>query len=817
MKKLLLLTIAYLFISTALFGQNASISGTITDKTTNQPLEYANVILYNSADSALVNGMVTGDTGAFVFNNLKPGNYYIKARFIGYVAKTVSNISLIKGQSLNVGTVAVSPNAKLLNEINVSGQRASVYNKIDKQVYKADQFQSAKGGSAIDVIKNMPSVSVNSQGDISVRGSDGLLVLINGKPVQVDAATILSQLPANSIENIELITAPSAKYDADGKGGIINITTKKGANNGFSVIANAQGGLPSTYDFNNIYAPVRYGADATVNYRADKWDISAGANYLRNDIAGRREGDVNTTVANRYTTFPSLGERSFRRDNYSVRANVTFAPDKDNSLTAGFYHGARTQYRIAKLIYNNTKTDINTDKTIGQTTYYNSNLVKRRGDFTLSNLDYNHTFSNKSTLALSGLVEYDELDGYTKNRNLNYPDTNTLQQYTFNNNTNPLHGYRLQADYAINIGAGKLESGYQFRYQKQNGTFITQQQTLASGPLLTLSNNLTDVTNSIQGVYTQYSGKAGKLQYTGGLRYEYSFRDFSTNQVANLYTLYLSNLFPSASLLYNIKDDLRLKAGYSRRIQRTNFNELNPYPEREHSETEELGDPNLLPEFVNLTELGLIKDFSKGSVFITGYHQQINNAINRVNQVLTDTILVRIYTNAGTASLWGAEFGSDIKITKAWQFYLGANLYNYKITGSLFNNAVAVDNSSWNYSVNANTTVKLPANYSFQFNINYLSERVTAQGKDSRFVTPNSSIKKTFLKGRIDVMLLWQNMSLGIIPTNQQRITTYGSNFYTTTNYVQETDMLLLNLSFNLNQLSKKAKLPNSEFGDKEF
>ncbi len=817
MKKLLLLTVLYLNAVTIGFAQSASISGVIADKTTNQPLAYTNVTLHNVTDSALVNGMVTNDNGVFAFTNLRPGNYFVKARFIGYAISTSATISLAKGQSVNIGAVVLSPNAKLLNEISVSGQKASAYNKIDKQVYRADQFQSAKGGNAIDVIKNMPSVSVNSQGEISVRGSDGLLVLINGKPVQADAATILSQLPANSIENIELITAPSAKYDADGKGGIINITTKKGANNGASVIANAQGGLPSTYDFNNIYAPVRYGADATVNYRVDKWDISAGGNYLRNDIAGRREGNVNTTIANRYTTFPSLGERSFRRDNYSVRANITFTPDKGDALTAGFYYGTRTQYRIANLIYNNTKTDINTGKTIGQTTYYNSNLVKRQGSFTLSNLDYNHTFNNKSTLALSGLVEYDELDGYTKNRNLNYPDTNTLQQYTFNNNTNPLHGYRLQADYAVNIGTGKLESGYQFKYQKQNGMFVTQQQTLASGPLLTLSNNLTDVKNSIQGVYTQYSGKSGKLQYSGGLRYEYSFRDFSTNQIADLYTLYLSNLFPSASLLYSIKSDLKLKAGYSRRIQRTNFNELNPYPEREHSETEELGDPNLLPEFVNLTELGLIKDFSNGSAFITAYHQQITNAINRVNQVLTDTILVRVYTNAGTASLWGAEFGSDLKLTKAWQLYVGANLYNYKITGSLFGNAVAVDNASWNYSINANTTIKLPANYSFQFNINYLSERVTAQGKDSRFFTPNSSIKKTFLKGRMDVMLLWQNMSLGIIPTNQQRITTYGSNFYTTTNYVQETDMLLLNLSFNLNQLSKKAKLPNSEFGDKEF
>jgi len=814
--KLFCLSLLFSVVLSSSFAQNVQLTGKVTDAQ-GKPMEYVSASLFRSVDSSLIAGALTNTAGVFELKAINTGSYYLKLRFLGYSNKIVNGINITDSKKTDLGAIVMLANPKLLSQVQVNGQKDAVSNKIDKQVYGAAQFQSAKGGNAIDVIKNMPSVTVNSQGDISMRGSSGFLVLINGKPVQADASTVLAQIPANAIDNVEIITSPSAKYDADGKGGIINIITKKGADNGVSLAVNAQAGLPELHDYHNVTAPIRFGGDATLNYKVDKWDLSAGLSYLRNDMAGQRDGDVNTTVANRYTTFPSFGERSFKRSNYALRASATFTADKYNVLTAGFYHGSRTQYRVANLIYNNTKTDINTGKAIGKITYYNSNLVKRQGDFTLSNLDYIHTFNNKSTINVSGVFEYDELDGFTRNRNLNYPDTNTLQQYTVNTNTNPLHGYRLQADYAINIGPGKLEAGYQLKYQKQNGTFLTQQQSPASGPLADLSYNITDVANTIQGLYTQYTAKTGALQYIAGLRYEYSSRNFSANQSQGLSNLYLSNLFPSVNLQYDLKHGWKAKAGYSRRIQRTNFNELNPYPEREHSETQELGDPNLLPEFVNLVEAGVTKTFDKGSVFVTLYHQDISNAINRVNKVLTDTILYRIYTNAGKANLWGAETGADLKLTKWWSFYLGANFYNYKITGDLFGNTIPVSNSSFNYSFNGNTSFNVAKNSLLQFNVNYLSDRATAQGHDSRFLTPNASFRQTFMKGAITATVQWQNIGLGFLPSNQQRITTRGSNFYTTTNYIQETDMVLFNLSFNLNQLSKKSKLPASEFGEKEF
>jgi ferric enterobactin receptor len=711
--------------------------------------------------------------------------------------------------------------AKMLNEVTIAGQRTPALYKIDKQSYRAGQFESAKGGSAIDVLKNLPSVAVNAEGDISVRGSAGFMVLINGKPVLADAQTVLTQLPANAIDNIELITAPSAKYDPDGRGGIINIVTKKGAVDGFTLTANTQGGLPSTTDYGNLKKPMRFGGDATITYKKGKWDISAGGNYTSNDNEGYREGDAYTKnfTTNTITRFPSNGERSFDRYNYAGRASINYTADVNNVISVGFYSGKRYQARLANLLYNNTTSNLSTDALLKSTTYYNSNLQTKQGTFNLGNFDYAHTFTNKSALTLGLLYEHDNLYGATQNRNLKYPNTADTIQYVNNPYKRPISAYRLKLDYSVNIGSGKLESGYQYRHDTQDGVFNYFVTPATSQPDADKFSGSTHATNQINAIYSQYSGKTNKLEYTGGLRYEYAARRVNLSYDPNPHNLNLANLFPSASLLYNLNDGLKLKAGYSRRVQRTTNLELNPIPEREHSETLEEGDPDLLPEFIDLGELGMIHNFSKGSFFSTLYYQHIQNPIQRLNSVYADTILNRVYTNAGSARLFGLEMGTNISPFKWWSIYLGGNLYNYKIQGNIniLNTPVTILNTNWAYSINGNTSFMLNKTLSLQANVNYLSKRPTAQGQDSRFFVPNTLVKKTFMNGRLSASLLWQNMNMGFLGANKQRITTSGPNFYTTTNYISETDVFLINLSFNLNKFTSKIKLPTSEVGDKEF
>ncbi|MDR6805234.1 outer membrane receptor protein involved in Fe transport [Dyadobacter sp. BE34] len=821
MKFLFTLTLLLGTLVPAMAQTQMTVAGKITDQQTGQGLPYASVALFRSADSTLVSGVLADDKGIFQFEKQAVAAYYLESQYMGYRKSRTS----VPAQAGNVALppVAMQPDGRVLDAVEVTGNRSAVENKIDRQVYRAGAFLGSQGGTAVDVLKNTPSVTVNSEGDIALRGSTGFLVLVNGKPVQTDPAVVLNQIPANSIENVEIITSPSARYDPDGKSGIINITTKTVAKNSQSLVVNVQGGLPSVHTYHNLKNPQRFGADAAWGIRAGKWEVNLSGNYLRNDLTGRRVGDVNTTIGDVFTSFPSDGERSFMRYNYTARASVSYTADPSNVISAGFYKGYRFQSRRADLVYNNTKTNLETGQNVGRITYFNSNIAQKTADVTSANLDYLHRFGNKSELTLSGLVESAELDGLTTNINLAEPGRTHTLQSTRNPSENPLNAYRLQADYVVPIGKGKLETGYQYRNQVQKGAFQYLDQNLETGEFVLVPefSSRTRLVNHIHSMYGQYSGKSGKLEYSGGLRYEYATRQFSAAGTGTR-NLDLSNFFPSAQLQYAWGKGWRGKAGYTRRVQRTTNNELNPFPEREHSETLESGDPDILPEFIGMAEVGVVKEFEKGSAFVTLYNQRIKNVVNRVNSVYNDTIVNRIYTNAGLATSWGVELGGNTNLTKWWQLYAGANVYRYAIEGGLFRNAagvntVVVNTSSVVYSLNANTTFKIAPSWQVQWAISYLSKRVTAQGEDSRFVNPALSVKKSFLKGKLAATLQWQNMDLGVVGSNQQRISTWGKDFYTTTNYIQETDIFLLNLSYNLNQLTRKAKLPASEFGDREF
>ncbi len=693
-KNCLLIVIFQVSLFVHITAQNSiALSGRLVDTLSAEPLIYASVSVQKHDNQSLVKGQVSDEKGGFKIEALPKEKFIIKIEYIGYKTKYVT-ISLEKAQnSLDLGAIELVPLSQLLESVTVNGQKQNVVTTLEKQVFKTEQFETAKGGTATDLLRNIPSVSVNAEGEITVRGSKGFLILVNGKPSQVDAATLLGQIPANTIEKIEMITAPSAKYDADGKAGIINIITKKGTNEGFSVTTNAQLGFPRLRTYDNVKEPQRYGLDATVTFRSQQWDASFSANYLKNDIAGRREGDVNTTVNKIFTHFPSQGERSLKRDNYGVRGLVGYKASKFDELSGGFYIGGRTQYRLADIYYNNTKTDLATNKVIAKTQYFNSNLVKKSGDFNVFNLDYTHTFSNAAVLMMSGLYEKANIFGYTKNANLNQNNLNDTIQNTLNNGNNPLSAYRFKVDFERPLSIGKLSMGYQYRNQVQKGQFeyLEKQGNGTTFVLNPAYSAEVDIVNHIHALYSQYAGQYKKASFSAGLRYENAFREFNDNKGTPPNVLKLSNFFPSANLLVDFGESLKGKAAYSRRVQRSTNNELNPYPEREHSETLEQGDPNIKPEFIGVYELGIIKDFKKGSLYWNVYSQQITNIVNRVNSVFNDTILNRIFTNAGKAQLWGSEAGLTLSPIKKLKIFVGGNIYLMSIKGSLFENQVNVN------------------------------------------------------------------------------------------------------------------------------
>ncbi|MFY0628429.1 MAG: TonB-dependent receptor [Reichenbachiella sp.] len=818
------------------FGQT-TIIGKLTSEE-GEVVEYASVALYDNDE--LIAGVVSDLNGVFEITKIKTGNYRLEASFLGY-DKTTLTVSIGDEKKKDIGRIVLKANQKMLDEIEVSGDKLTTLHKIDRQVYEADQFKNSEGGTATDVVRNMPSVSINGEGQMLVRGTSGFVVLFNGKPIQSDVSMLLDQLPANAIKNIEVITAPSAKYDSEGKAGIINIITTKNAGDGMFAQVNLKMGLPSIESYDNPVNAHRYGADFTINNRKGNWDWSVGASYLRNDKTGRREGDVWTEIDDKRTEFPSDGERSFDEVNYSGRFSIGYHPNDRNDFNVGFYGGKRNKERLADIYYDNSTYQLPEGNQISAFDYYNHNLRIRTGDFVLGSIEYAHTFDNKSQLSTSFLYEYTLLGGPTENDNLptEWQGTDDYYQLEYNTNDNPLNGLRFNLDYAFKKGeVGQWEIGYQYRSLDHKGDFDYRRYNEATDniddrdnweivPEFTSELNLK---RTIHSAYAMWSGKLDKWSFGGGLRTELMDRTLdylsavpgSTQEVLNYDYL---KFFPSANVQYEVNDELKLKAAYSKRVQRTTTFKMNPFKEREHSETLEQGDANLLPEFVDLFELGVVKDINEHSFFVTAYFRNTENVINRVNTVDSDTVLNRIYTNVGTGKSIGFELGTDLKLTDWWKLYAGANIYHASIEGQ-FNNEL-VNTSAWQNSFNINTSFEIGKTWNVQWSLNYLSERLTAQGSDSRFYNPNLTVQKTFLDKRLTVTAQWLNMDMGLLDTNEQRITTFGDYndpndgldkaFYTTTNYVYEVDMIMINISYKFNQLKNKAKFVNSEFGAKEF
>lgn len=750
-------------------------------------LEFASVALYQSMDSSLVEGSITDMSGRFLIKNVAQGSYFLKVSFIGYRTFSSSPFNFSKNEKRDFGTFVLRLDQQHLDGVEIQGQKITSDFKLDKQSYSAENFEAAQGGSATDILKNLPGISVNGEGQLSIRGSTGFVVMLNGKPVQGDPMMILGQLPANGIEKVEWISSPSARYDSEGKAGMINITTKKGSTDGLYLQFNSRLGFPSIENYDNAGSPKRYGADFSLNYIKGKWDFSLGASYQRNDLSGRRVGDVFTFRGDTTTFFPSAGERSTDELNYSGRFTLGFNPDENNSFSLGFLGGVRDKVRTADILYFDNRAELNGLR-LNSLQYFNANEQNRRGDFILGSLDYSHQFGNSSKISTSFLYEYTLLGGPTINRNLGFPDLNQILQDEYNTNDNPLNGWRVNLDYSFKpLLIGQFLMGYQYRQLDHSGDFIYERRNNENGifELIPEFSSNVDLRRSIHSGYLQLDKSLEKLTYGAGLRVEMMDRNFQLQDKAGTVdTLYVYDFirpFASANLGYQVNEELQLKANFSQRVERATTFKMNPFPEREHSETLEQGDPNLLPEFINQLEVGLVKSRKDNSFYVTAYHSRVKNLVNRVNNVYNDTILNRIYSNVGIGKSTGIDLGAELFLTYWWKFFAGFNGYNYAIKGEFDDRPI--DNSAWVYSFNLTSSFDISPTVSIQASFNYLSKRVTAQGEDGRFYSPNLSIKKSWLDSRLTANLLWQNIDLGLLKSNEQRITAFRTGeFFTTTN-----------------------------------
>lgn len=835
-----------LFINTSI-AQKGTISGEIVDSESNEKIPFASIALCLHDYSNTLKGVVSDENGTFKLNKIPEGNYNLVVSFMGYHADTLGSIAVSQQNTeVNLGSVPLVQSIISLEGVEVQGVKNTVSTDLDRRKYQADDFETAKGGTAVDLINKLPSVSVGPDGNVSLRGTTQFMVYLNGKPTQLEPSVLLAQLSADAIENIEVITVPTAKYDAQGKGGIINVVTKKTGSQGLSIAANALlGGAPwghledplSGYSMNDK----RYGGGLNYTYVKNKFSFYGGFYYNKKNVNGDRVGDARILQDNgSYYHMVASGERPEWYENYTVNYGADYRFSDRAVLSAAYYYGKRNEGRSAFYVYNNFYGDVDKNPIAGipvdDSWIYNPNTDNRYGVFHSANIDYKIKFDDISTLSASVLYEHSSLTRALDNKNYSYDKPSEtieeLEEHFKQEDDTPLDGFRISLDYDRNLENGHtLSFGLQPQILSHEGSFSYDTfnvENNAWGSYTSLENSI-DLYRGVYAGYADYSGKSEKLEFALGLRLEYTDQtlDMSNPNYFNIfdrpaesrYEFNQLDWFPNLHLNWAISDYDALLLAASRRINRPPTKNMAPFLYRRHYEVYAVGDPALEPEYITNVEMTYDKSIGDQNFALTGFYRGTENAVFRVNTVYQEeNVLIRSYTNSGNTQSLGAELNSNIIAGEKVKVFLGGSLYNYRVEGDIF--GYQEKNESTNWSVKGNANWLLTDNLKFTVDFNLKSATVTPQGENELFYMANAAINYAPQK-----LGGWSFALRGIdlLASNIQGLNTRAYNsegvqiFYQEVQYNRYGPILEFGVNYALNMNGKSKKKDKRTFGDEQF
>ncbi|MCP4312139.1 MAG: TonB-dependent receptor [Bacteroidetes bacterium] len=828
-------------------GQKGRISGVVTDQNSGEGIPFATVALKGVSDVSVIKGMASDSDGKFIIDGLAGGNFRLIVSYIGYQTDS-ARVVVISPESLHVdlGKVDLALSTIALEEAEVRGMAATVSTRIDRKVYRAADFETARGGTATDFLNKLPSVSVGPDGEVSVRGTSDFVVYLNGKPTQMDPSMLLAQISGDAIESIEVITVPTARFDAQGKGGIININTHTRGLEGLSVSVNALvGGAP----WGNLTGPYsgfsqndnRYGGGMTVMYMKENLSLYGGLYYNHRRVNGRRTGDARLLQQDAsYYHMVASGERPEWFENYSANAGFEYASEGGSAFSGSYYYGKRTEGRSAFYVYNNFYGDVDKDPVPGvpvdEDWVYNPNTDNRYGLFHVLSLEYSKSFDETSTLKLSGLYEHSGLSRELDNRNYSFDPVSetvgSLEEHFMQADDTPLDGIRFSVEYEKNLENGHLIGvGFQPQFLSQSGPFTYDTLNGGSGNWGAYDEleNAIDLTRAIYAGYVDYSVSTEKLKVMAGLRLEYTdnvldienpdYFSIFDRETKGRYEVNQLDWFPTVHMNYLLSDKSEATLVASRRISRPPTKNMAPFLYRRHYEVYLVGDPALKPEYLNLVELTLERDLGKQDISLTGFYRGTNNAIFRVNTVYEqENVLIRSYTNSGNTTALGAELNTNLVLGSRTKFFLGGSLYNYRVDADIF--GYQEDNSSTNWSLKGNLNLTITDALKFTVDFNMKSATVTAQGRNELFYMANTALNLTPEK-----LNGWEFSLkvLDFLSSNNTGLNTRANDmdgiqiFYQEVEYLRQGLIAELAISYAFNSHGKGSKKAESTFGKEQF
>ena len=819
-KKLLMALILFLSVVSASFSQvppagarpggpaggmnavpkNGKIIGKIIDTETQTPMEYANVSIFRKQDSKLVTGSITNASGAFVISDLPSGAYYVEASFIGFDKTTINDVKIVpNATTVDVGTIALAASRQQIGTVDVVAERNRVEYKIDKKVINVTNDINAAGGNAVTVLENTPSVEVDIDGNVSLRGSTSFTVLIDGRPSVLSGSDALKQIPSSAIQNIEIITNPSVKYDPDGMAGIINVVMKRNVLSGVNGIINL-----------NLGTGEKYGTDLMLNYKTKKYNLFFGGNWNDNTDEGKQKS-TRETYANDTTTYlNTAGTRNQSHGGKQIKGGFDYYLTDKTSVTVSSELGTYDFSSYGRGNLHNYDLPSSFDVYSVQ-----KNNSTRTGNYVSANANFLTKFDANGTHKLEGSFNYRNRDGQSDETIDEFQTDasfgqvgNYLSRVITNENSNS-DDYRAKLDYTLPLkGGDKFEAGLQSRIENEKEAldfkdFNTTTQQFENNPDFTSSM---DFKENIHSIYSTYTGNLKAIQFVVGVREEYNKRSIIhyKENVPNEYNLDRFDFFPSLHLSYELADKSQLMTSYSRRINRPDGRDLDPFPSYMNQYTIRTGNPALKPEYTDSYEASYMKKFGNSFVSLETFYRTTNDLMTRLTNVV-DGISYMTVDNLNRDFSMGGEIMGNINMTKWLLINTSFTLYNYQLKGEVLGKSI--DKQSTNYSGRLNATIKFSPESRFQLTGFYRGPSVSAQGDQKGMVFTNLSYRQDFMKKKLSATLSVRDL----LGTMRMQGTSYGDNFKSTFKMTREPRVLMLTLSYKINNYKMDKSAPAEE------
>ncbi|MCX6150590.1 MAG: TonB-dependent receptor [Ignavibacteriales bacterium] len=775
-------------------AQNVGVlSGTVSDSANHQPIEFASISVIKNSDSSTITGSLTNNKGKFEIPEIPFGNYFLRISSVGYITKNTTTISITsKNKEVNAGNILLTSTEVILDEISVTSNKILMSNSIDRKIYNVQMDILSKTGTVSELLQNIPSVQVDIDGNVSLRGSSNVLILINGKTSPLMGKTradVLQQMPANTIERIEVITNPSAKYKPDGTSGIINLVLKKETGTGLNGNITASIGNQKRYNGNTAlnYKPGKVNYFGSLSIRQDD------RNIISSDI--RTQYGDGTNISGFYSDHSKSLSRPLSRGGM---LGLDYDMDEANSLgiTGNYFYRGFTRDDISTKVLRDKNQTITTDYDRSRVDYE----YEKEGDATAY---FQHNFSGDDHK-----IRFEVNDSFSPEVEDNHYTNTYRVPSIYNEYDNTLikqdeNKIQLLAEYSYPISESEtFEAGYNGELNKTDLDFYGD----AFDPVR--QKFITDIEKTnhfiynedIHAIYTTYSNSFGSFGVLGGLRGEQAFIKANLVSRNNIITNNYFNIYPTLHLSYKLSELMQLQLNYSKRANRPEGDDLNPFPEYQDPRNIRAGNPSLKPEFIHSVEFGFLWQSDILTIIPSVFYRNRYNGITTITKAINDTTLLTTRENLSSDQSAGLEVVFSGSYEKFITANLSGNAFYEKIDAS--NLGFSNNKSTITYSGNMSCNANLTSTTMLQINSNYRSARLTPQGEYKPSFVFNLGVRQDLFDDKLSVVFtisdlfktLTREMNLDISWMRQS-----------TTNS-RDSRIMYLGVTYHLGKPSKKTK-----------